>query len=166
MAEFVRTPDPAILALRGSPKVLGLACATLLLEIPADNRFTERPGLLIATIGPDDWLVIADDADSATLVQRLETALAGHNAAVVDISGNRVRYRLDGPDAATLLAHGCSIDLDRLPVGACVGTLLARAQIVLLKRKNGYDLFPLRSFAAYVEEWFASGVAPHALHGG
>ena len=166
MTELVRTADPAIVALRGAPEALGITCETLDLETPAANQFIERPGLLIATMGPDDWLVVADDADSAALEQRLATALAGHHAAVVDVSGNRVRYRIDGDDAAMMLAHGCSIDFERLPIGSCVGTLLARAQIVLLKRDTGYDLFPRRSFAAYVEAWFASGVAPHAVHRG
>ena len=166
MTELVRTADPAMVALRGLPEALGIACATLGLKPPAANQFIERPGLLIATIGPDDWLVVADDTDSAALEQQLQAVLARHHAAVVDVSGNRVRYRLDGPDATMMLAHGCSIDFERLPVGSCVGTLLARAQIVLLKRDNGYDLFPRRSFAPYFEAWFASGVAPHAVHRG
>ena len=166
MGELIRTPDPAIVALRCHSEGLGAACKALDLETPTANRFTERAGTLIAAIGPDDWLVIADDADSAVLEHRWQTTLAGHHAAVVDVSGNRVRYRLDGPDAAMMLAHGCSIDFERLPVGSCVGTLLARAQIVLLKLDNGYDLFPRRSFAPYFEAWFASGVAPHAVHRG
>ena len=166
MGELIRAPDPAIVALRCHSETLGAACDALDLDAPMANRFTERAGILIAAIGPDDWLVIADDTESPVLEQRLQAALAGHHAAVVDVSGNRVRYRLDGPDAATLLAHGCSIDLERLPVGSCIGTLLARAQIILLKRDSGFDLFPRRSFAAYVEAWFASGVAPHAVHRG
>ena len=156
MAELVRTADPAIVALRCHSEGLGAACKALDLEAPTANRFTERAGTLIAAIGPDDWLVIADDTESAGLEYRLQTALAEHHAAVVDVSGNRVRYRLDGPDAATMLAHGCSIDLEHLPVGSCIGTLLARAQIILLKRDNGFELLPRRSFAAYIEAWFAT----------
>jgi len=96
-------------------------------------------------LGPDEWLVLggreADFPDAA---------------AAVDVSANRVCLELTGPGAAGVLARGCALDLHDsvFPPGRCAQTLVARAQVILLR--TGDDAFRLLvrpSFAPYLRAW-------------
>ena len=96
-------------------------------------------------LGPDEWLVLggreADFPDAA---------------AAVDVSANRVCLELTGPGAAGVLARGCALDLHDsvFPPGRCAQTLVARAQVILLR--TGEDAFRLLvrpSFAPYLRAW-------------
>jgi sarcosine oxidase subunit gamma len=64
-----------------------------------------------------------------------------------------VAFAIAGPQAATVLAAGCPLDLDpaAFPVGMCTRTVLAKAEIVLWRRADdSFHLEVWRSFAAYV----------------
>ena len=96
-------------------------------------------------LGPDEWLVLGgretDFPDAA---------------AAVDVSANRVCLELSGPGAADVLARGCALDLHPsvFPPGRCAQTLVARAQVILLR--TGDDVFRLLvrpSFAPYLRAW-------------
>ncbi len=165
MAELIRLPDAAIVALRCFPESHAIAASSLGVDLPRVNRFIAHNGLTIAAVGPDEWTIVDEGSESAALVHRLETALVGHHAAVIDISGNRVRYRVEGSDALATLARGCALDLERLAPGDCAGTLLARAQIYLLLRdvRPNVEILPRRSFARYIEAWFSSLKSSHGL---
>jgi heterotetrameric sarcosine oxidase gamma subunit len=76
------------------------------------------------------------------------------NAAVTVVSEAFVGIRLQGSGAASLLSHGCPLDLELLIPGRCARTLLARAQVLLvpLRQITGYDLFVERNYAEYLRE--------------
>ncbi len=96
-------------------------------------------------LGPDEWLVLGgreEDFPDA--------------AAAVDVSANRVCLELSGPGAAGVLARGCALDLHPsvFPPGRCAQTMVARAQVILLR--TGDDVFRLLvrpSFAPYLRAW-------------
>ena len=96
-------------------------------------------------LGPDEWLVLGgreEDFPDA--------------AAAADVSANRVCLELSGPGAADVLARGCALDLHDsvFPPGRCAQTLVARAQVILLR--TGDDAFRLLvrpSFAPYLRAW-------------
>jgi sarcosine oxidase subunit gamma len=96
-------------------------------------------------LGPDEWLVLGgreEDFPDA--------------AAAVDVSANRVCLELSGPGAAGVLARGCALYLHDsvFPPGRCAQTLVARAQVILLR--TGDDAFRLLvrpSFAPYLRAW-------------
>ncbi|WP_290061613.1 sarcosine oxidase subunit gamma family protein [Amycolatopsis solani] len=73
----------------------------------------------------------------------------------MDVSAQRNVVRLTGPDAAEVLAHGCSIDLGAAPPGTCVQTLLARTGIVLMVREEGFTILVRQSFSDYFKAWLA-----------
>jgi sarcosine oxidase subunit gamma len=107
------------------------------------NTVAEVDGRTVLWLGPDEWLVLGGtEADFPNA------------AAAVDVAANRVAFELAGPDAADVLAQGCSLDLDRFVLGDCAQTLLARAQVVLHRPERDRWLILVRpSFADYLRAW-------------
>ena len=107
---------------------------------------TER---LVFWLGPDEWLVLGateDDFPDA--------------AAAVDVSANRVAFELSGPDAAEVLAQGCSLDLDAMAPGGCAQTLLASAQVILYRvEPDTFGILVRPSFADYLHAWLRDATA-------
>ena len=140
MVDVERLPDVAMATLRGD------AAAGL----PAVGTSTLRDGDRCIAIGPEEWLVVAADSDADALLLRIATA-AG---TAIDVSGNRVRFRVAGPQALDLLAAGCALDLERLPPGAAVSTLIGRVPaVVVVEARDAFLALPRRSFAAHFASW-------------
>jgi sarcosine oxidase subunit gamma len=96
-------------------------------------------------LGPDEWLVLGGREKDYPQA-----------AAAVDVSANRVVFELGGQDAADVLAQGCSLDLhpSAFASGACAQTLLARAQVILVRPDEERFLVLVRpSFAPYLRAW-------------
>lgn len=145
MTELVRLADVAMAAMRVR---LGTAHG-----LPAVGKWAMSGTDRIIAIGPDEWLVMAEDADAAALQVRL----ASRDGVVVDVSGNRAIYRAAGPGARWFLSAGCGFDLDTLSTGDAISTLLARAQVlVVTETSENFLVMPRRSFAGYLEEWAAT----------
>jgi sarcosine oxidase subunit gamma len=87
----------------------------------------------------------------------LTTAIAGTHAALNNLSGAYVTYRLGGETAQLLLAKGCALDLQASAFadGTCAQTGLAKANVILRPLQGGraYDVIVRRSFSDYVWQW-------------
>jgi sarcosine oxidase subunit gamma len=147
-------PPAARHVLRGAAPVLDTAgdALGLSLSMPA-CRASANATLAALWLGPDERLLLGADESAADTAIRLQQALADRPHSVVDVSHRQLGLAISGPHAATVLACGCPLDLDRsaFPVGMCTRTVLAKAEIVLWR--IGEDEFHLevwRSFAAYV----------------
>ncbi|MGV8853902.1 MAG: sarcosine oxidase subunit gamma [Devosia sp.] len=104
-------------------------------------------------LGPDEFLLLAPAAETATLQAQLTTALAGTACALVDVSHRQTALLLDGPAAASMLNSGVPLDLSlaAFPVGMVARTIFDKAEIVLWRRDtNSFHLEVWRSFAPYV----------------
>jgi sarcosine oxidase subunit gamma len=107
-----------------------------------------------ARLGPDEWLLIAPEADEMTIPAEIETALAGRVCSLVDIGHSMIGISISGDGAAAVLNSGCPLDLreQSFPVGAATRTLLGKAEIVLMGHgSTRYRIECRRSFAAYLE---------------
>jgi sarcosine oxidase subunit gamma len=109
-------------------------------------------------LGPDEYLLLAPQAEAAALERALEQALSGLPHSLVDVSHRQVALEVYGSHAATLLNAGCPLSLDAndFPPGACTRTILGKAEIVLWR--TGVEAFHLevwRSFAHYVSSFLA-----------
>ena len=103
-------------------------------------------------LGPDEWLLIAED-EAPELGRALEAALGAIPHALVDVSHRQCGIELAGPGAARLLSAGVPLDLDlpAFPVGMVARTLLLKAEITLWRREaERFRLEVGRSFAPYV----------------
>ena len=104
--------------------------------------------------GPNSWMVIASDDESARapgeLLQTLQAAV-GDLGAVVDQSHGRCCLRLSGASARQVMAKNAAIDLHprAFGPGQCAMTSVAHmnATIVQVDDAPTYDLFVIRSLA-------------------
>ena len=116
---------------------------------PGDNR--------IFWLGPDEWLVVAPGATTATLLSGLSKALAKHHAAANDVSGGNIAIRLSGADTRNLFAKGCTLDFHPAVFGAetCAQSALGKAPVLfgMLDDAPTYELIVRRSFAEYLVKW-------------
>ncbi len=101
-------------------------------------------------LGPDEWLLLAPDADGPPLVAALQAALAGLPHSLVDVSHRQSGLTVGGPHAADALNTGCPLDLhdEKFPVGMCTRTVFGKAAITLWR--TGADAFRLEAFRSYL----------------
>jgi sarcosine oxidase, subunit gamma len=123
------------------------------------NRFRAQDGRTIARLGPDEWLLLAPEADAEMVAAELTTSLKDQHHSLVDISHRNVALTVSGPAAAAVLNAGCPLDLhaDKFPPGMATRTLLGKCEILLFRIDDGvlstapsYRIECWRSFATYV----------------
>ena len=149
-------PPATRYVLRGGSDVAAAAERALGFGIPATAcRATVAGDRAALWLGPDEWLLIAPPPPygfGAALTAALETL--PHS--LVDVSHRQSALTVSGPQATTLLAAGCPLDLDAsaFPVGMCTRTMLAKAEVVLWRTDpQVFRLEVWRSFVAYVSQF-------------
>jgi heterotetrameric sarcosine oxidase gamma subunit len=106
------------------------------------NRSSNRAALWL---GPDEWLVLADDG------AKLPTTQAA--GSIVDVSHRDTALSVSGPRAAWAVNAFCALDLhvSAFPVGMCTRTVFGKAQIVLWRTApDTFCIEVARSVAPYV----------------
>lgn len=142
---------------------IGTAIGVMLPHQPGEVATTGD--LTVLWLGPDEWLVVGPESESARVQNTLNEALGEDFGAVTDVSAQRTVIEVSGPYARDVLAKGCAIDLHprAFGPGQCAQTLLARAQVILVCRDAtapgdslmGYWLMVRSSFARYLADWLA-----------
>ncbi|HEX6705935.1 MAG TPA: sarcosine oxidase subunit gamma family protein [Albitalea sp.] len=113
---------------------------------------------------PDEWMLVAPRSQRDTLVASLCSATAERFAQVVDVSGGFTTLRLAGRDHLRLLRHLGPCDFERLQVGRCVGTVIAKASATVLRSDEaGVLMVCRRSFANYVWALVERAARPYGL---
>jgi sarcosine oxidase subunit gamma len=151
-------PFAARWILRGGPEVSAPTGAVFGATPPLEPlRATAEDKRAALWLGPDEWLLIAEDEaaadEAAALGGAIEAALAGVPHSLVDVSHRQCAIELAGPGAARLINAGVALDLDpaAFPVGMATRTLLLKAEITLWRREaERFRLEVARSFAPYV----------------
>ena len=122
-------------------------------------------------LGPDEFLVVGPDGDTADLVALLVEAIGDDAGSVVDVSANRSTLVLSGPNARDLLEKGCTLDLHprSFTAGRCAQTTFARGQLLIWQTgaegsPSGpvYRLLFRGSFADYFADWLTDAAAEFA----
>ena len=146
MAERLLPVDLAQVDVRADPQRLPF-------ESPAPNTTITWNGRDVLWLGPDEWLVVAEPGDAATIERELEDTLAGHHQSVLDVSANRIVFELH--DGLELLSSGCGLDLhpSRWRPGMCAQTLFGQAEVILHQRdERTTRVFVRPSLAAYFSD--------------
>ena len=139
----------------------GALAAIVAVPVSPSTRkaMTTRNGLLFNTAPRQYWFVSRD----ASIAAALEQALLPSVGTCTNLSHSRVRIRLEGAEAAAVLAKGISVDLHplRFAVGEFVQTSLHHTA-VLLHRVDAevFDLYLPRTFAASLWEWLTDAALP------
>jgi heterotetrameric sarcosine oxidase gamma subunit len=149
-AVTLRLAEPAIrLNVRAdtaAAAMLGMAIGVLLGTAPCRAVIVrDRTALWL---GPDEWLVLAPEFESA-LVDRARAA----PGSVVDVSHGYVGIEVSGPRAAWCINAFNALDLDpqAFPVNACARTLFGKVTIVLWRCDlETFRIEVARSHAPYV----------------
>jgi len=144
---------------RGAPD---LVPATFGIELPTTPMRAHVAGDRAALwLGPDEWLLLAADADGPELAAEFSDTSSGKPASVVDVSHRQLGLVAAGPRAAVLLNAGCPLDLDpaAFPVGMCTRTILAKSEIVLWRTADEvFRIEVARSFVPYVVAFLAEAM--------
>ena len=149
--------ETARISLRCGPGPVAALGAAFGFAMPA-ALLTAMAGMARAALrlGPDEWLLLAEDAPAAVLLPVLQAALEGAPASLVDVSDRQVAVDVEGPQALALLAEGCPLDLALLPEGGCTRTVFGKAEVVLWRRaEDWFRLEVARSYAPYLRALLA-----------
>ena len=108
-------------------------------------------------LGPDEWMLVgaADAIERATT--DLRNSLQARHAAVNDLSGSFLTFRITGDHTVDLLAKACTLDLHPLvfKAGSRAQTGLGKANVLLIRHwdDSGFDIVVRRSFSDYLSHW-------------
>ena len=124
----------------------------------------QLPAGLVLWQSPDEWWLICARARRDELVARLEAALQGLFAQVVDNSGGFTAVRLQGASHMLLLRHLGPYDFERIQIGQCVSTVVSKAAFTVVRSDaEGVTLVFRRSFADYVWQLIERSAKPYDL---
>jgi len=150
-AASLSVAEPATrISLRAKPDAVSALSGALGLPLPVKAKTSASSnGRHALWLGPDEWLVI--DENEADLMAAVASSNVLHSA--TDISHRNMAVIVKGRGAEVAINGGCPQDLSlaAFPVGACSRTVLAKAEIVLLRTAE--DTFRVecwRSFSPYV----------------
>lgn len=122
--------------------------------VPLPERIGSRAvsgGRSALCLGPDEWVLVTDEADSGPLSTALDEAAARVPMSAVEVSDREITLALEGPDVLDLLATGCPLDLSGMPVGGGTRTVFDTVQVVLTRETDDrFDLTIWRSFSPHV----------------
>lgn len=137
--------------LRGDAAAASAVFGTTLKAEPM--RATEHGGRSALWLGPDEWLLLAGEADGEDLRSTLTAAISGLPCCLVDVSHRQTAIEVEGLRAEDVLNTHVPLDLSQaeFPVGMSTRTLLAKAEVVLWRRgAQTFRIEVVRSFAPYV----------------
>ena len=150
-------PPATRYVLRGGSDVKAAAERALGFGIPATPcRATVEGDRAALWLGPDEWLLIAPEPPPCGFAAALTEALETLPHSLVDVSHRQSALTVSGPQATTLLAAGCPLDLEAsaFAVGMCTRTILAKAEVVLWRTDpQVFRVEVWRSFVAYVSQF-------------
>jgi sarcosine oxidase subunit gamma len=126
------------------------------LDLPI-NRCVASGERVAARLGPNEWLLLGPEPENEAIAGQIDTALAGHFYALVNIGHRDRALEVSGRHAAEVLNAGCPLDLawTAFPAGCATRTLLGKAEIVLMcmSEAPAYRVECGRSFGRYVHDF-------------
>jgi sarcosine oxidase subunit gamma len=148
-------PPAARLLLQGDAQARSAAAAVWGVAFSeASCRAQSAGGRATLWLGPDEHLMWQESRAGALPITELEQALRPYPHSLVDVSHRQIALEVSGPDAESILAGACPLDLDlrQFPVTMCTRTVLAKAEIILWRTaQETFHLEVWRSFQSYAE---------------
>lgn len=141
-------------SLRGGPDAHAALGAALGLDLPQQIGTRSSNGSRsVLCLGPDEWVLAADAAETASLTAALADAATRAPLSAVEVSDRERTWQLEGPAVLDLLAAGCPLDLKKMPVGNGTRTIFDSAQIVLTREAE--DVFHMTVWRSFVPHTLA-----------
>jgi len=148
-------------SLRAKEAERAALAAALAVDLPDRIGRRASAGQLEALcLGPDEWLILAPEAEAARITEACAAVCATAPHSLTEITDREITVRIEGPKAAELLTLGCPRDIDRLPAGEARRTLMDGATVVLWRdAEQSFRIDMWRSFAPHVVSLFETGCA-------
>ncbi|SEC11911.1 sarcosine oxidase subunit gamma [Rhizobiales bacterium GAS188] len=147
-------PPMTRIVFRGRISTIGRVAAAFGVEPAMESCRAAVSGERAALwLGPDEWLLIAEDGAAPMIMAQLDAALSPLPHSLVDVSHRQAGLKLAGDTAALMLSSGCPLDLQlsAFPVGMCTRTLLYKAEILLWRtEERAFHIDVARSFVPYL----------------
>lgn len=112
----------------------------------------------IICLGPDEWTIIAPEAQLAAIEAAFAAVYDAHPHSLVDVSGREACYDISGARAAELMTLGCPRDIDTITPGQGRRTVFDGVTVVLWR--DAIDRFRMdvwHSFAPHVQSLLEIG---------
>ncbi len=121
--------------------------------MPPAGEIRGEWGRGVGWMSPDEVMVLVPYADVGSATARLNATLSGTHVLVADVSDARVCFRVEGGQAAAVLARLCPVDFhpDSFGVGTLRRTRLAQVATAVWRHDTGFDVICFRSVADYVQ---------------
>lgn len=126
------------------------------LEVPAMRKVMVKDTRVAVWMAPDELLLVMPHGEVQGAVEALGKAFAGVHHLALDVSDQRVIFRLTGERVAELLAKGAPVDLSEraFPVGAMRRTHIAEIPVGFWRRESTeWEIVCFRSMAPHLGEW-------------
>jgi sarcosine oxidase, subunit gamma len=111
---------------------------------------------MVAWVAPGEWAIFATAESICDAVARV---CDGRLHQLADLSAGRRQWRIEGVQARTLIAKGCSLDTHPsvLGTGRCAQSLLAQVPILLipLGEDQSFGVIADASFSGHFRAWLA-----------
>jgi len=143
-----------------STPVVAKALGSIGLSLPAQRRILHDQGRSVGWMSPDEVLILLPHAEVTEAIARLSNALHGEHHLLADISDARAVFRIEGQDAAQVLAKLCPVDLDRMEDGELRRSRAAQVACAFWAVEGGYTLVSFRSVARYVMDLLIHSAQP------
>ncbi len=152
-------------SLRVGAKDVAAVCEVLGADLPQKIGETVLGSDLdILCLGPDEWMLLCNDAKGRDITNALKAAELKDNAggisyALIDISHRNIGFTVCGAAAVSLINAGCPRDLSlgAFPIDRCARTVFEHAQIVLVREDEArFQIEIWRSFTPYLASYLAT----------
>ena len=140
--------------------------SALQMDLPATLNSTQKDGMCVRWIAPDEWLLSCPLANAFKIEVALRDAAGSASIAITNVSGGFSTLVLHGGNVLDVLQKSTAYDVhpDNFVPGKVVNTVFAKAQVCLrCVDKGRYEIMVRRSFADYVWHWLQVASAEYGL---
>ena len=156
------------LSIPPAPESFGAIAGT---SWPSATGVSAGAATRVLCVGPADWLVVSDEGEPGSLLEKVQAAIGGSSLRVADVSQAFAILAISGNRARDLLAKGCGLDLHprAFGPGACARTRLANVAAIvdcLVDRMGDgvsdapvFRCYVARSHCDYLVSWLTDAAA-------
>ncbi|MCA1197021.1 hypothetical protein K9B35_03495 [Sphingomonas sp. R647] len=152
------------LQIRDAPDAGDRLAALLGVAPPSPQRFTTADRHLLAAIAPGEWLLTGTVDDGPAMAARINAAMHGETALILDVTDGVIALQLEGAPATACLAAYTALDLREttMPCGCAVRTRFGDIGVFVARTGDAphYRLIADQSYAPYLIELIARSDRP------
>lgn len=153
LAQITELTELSMIQIRADLGRAGGAIAQAVgVALPAPTTTTTDGVRTLCWMSPDELLLVLPQTDAAAAFAALSDALSGEHALVLDVSGMRAAFGIDGPKAAQVLMKLCPANIGAMPADAMRRTRAAQVACGIWRRGDGYVLIGFRSVRDYLAQ--------------